>query len=51
MEGGTSAWEGLTAEGPPEFGMAYFDGSEKPEELLALAWILEDGSNKLSKAL
>ena len=51
MEGGISAWEGLTAEGPPEFGMAYFDGSEKPEELVALAWILEDGSRKFYSAL
>lgn len=51
MEGGMHAWEGLTAEGPPDFGMAYFDQSEKPDELLALAWILEDGSRKFYRAL
>ncbi|MBE0427431.1 MAG: ferritin family protein [Nitrospirae bacterium] len=46
-----NAWEGLVAEGPPESGMAYFEGTEKPEELIALAWILEDGSRKFYSSL
>jgi rubrerythrin len=51
MEGGMNAWEGLVAEGAPDAGMVYFHGSENPEELLALAWILEDGSGKFYTAL
>jgi rubrerythrin len=46
MEGGIRAWEGLAAEGPPEAGMAYFDGSETPQELTGLAWLLENGSRR-----
>ena len=46
-----NAWEGLVAEGTPDAGMVYFQGSEKHEELLALAWILEDGSEKFYTAL
>jgi len=45
MEGGINAWKGLVAEGPPESGMAYFSPATKPEELMALAWLLEDGSH------
>jgi len=51
MEGGMNAWEGLIAEGPPDAGMVYFRGSEKPEELIALAWILENGSKNFYTAL
>jgi len=46
MAGGINAWEGLVAEGEPELGMAYFSPATKPEELIALAWYLEDGSHK-----
>ncbi len=46
MEGGIHAWKGLVAKGPPEAGMAYFSPGTKPEELVALAWLLEDGSRK-----
>ncbi len=46
MSGGINAWKGARAEGVPESGMAYFSGSERPEELAALAWLLEDGSRK-----
>lgn len=46
MEGGINAWKGLVAEGAPESGMAYFSPASKPEELMALAWFLEDGSHK-----
>ena len=44
MQGGINAWKGLVAEGAPESGMAYFSPATKPEELIALAWLLEDGS-------
>ena len=46
MQGGIHAWKGLVAEGAPESGMAYFSPATKPEELIALAWLLEDGSRK-----
>lgn len=46
MEGGINAWKGLVAEGTPESGMPYFSPATKPEELIALAWLLEDGSRK-----
>lgn len=51
MEGGINAWKGLVAEGPPELGMAYFSPATKPEELMALAWFLEDGSRKFYSEL
>lgn len=44
MEGGINAWQGLVAEGPPESGMAYFSPASSTKELLALAWMLEDGN-------
>lgn len=46
MEGGINAWQGLVAEGMPQSGMAYFSPATRPEELMALAWVLEDGSRK-----
>ena len=46
MDGGIDAWNGLVAEGTPESGMAYFSSADKPEELIALAWIMEDGSRR-----
>jgi rubrerythrin len=46
MEGGINAWNGFTAKGPPEAGAAYFEPGKKPEELIALAWMLEDGSQE-----
>ena len=46
MDGGIHAWKGLVAAGPPEAGMAYFSGKERPEDLIALAWSLEEGSRR-----
>jgi len=46
MQGGIRAWKGLVAEGAPESGMAYFSSATKAEELIALAWWLEDGSRQ-----
>jgi len=51
MQGGINAWKGLVAEGVPESGMAYFSPATKPEELIALAWLLEDGSRKFYSEL
>lgn len=46
MEGGMHAWQGLTAAGTPEAGMAFFTMGSRSEELIALAWALEEGSRK-----
>ena len=46
MEGGVHAWQGFVAKGPPEAGIAYFPPGTRPEKLVALAWLLEDGSRK-----
>jgi rubrerythrin len=46
MAGGIRSWEGLTATGAPEAGMVYFSDADTPEELIALAWELEEGSRK-----
>jgi sulfur-carrier protein adenylyltransferase/sulfurtransferase len=51
MEGGIRAWQGLVAEGIPEAGMAYFSTATRPEEMIALAWLLEDGSRKFYESL
>ena len=46
MSGGIREWEGLSAQGVPESGMAFFMSASTPEELIGLAWILEEGSRK-----
>jgi rubrerythrin len=51
MEGGIRAWQGLVAEGIPEAGMAFFSPATRPEEMIALAWLLEDGSLKFYESL
>jgi rubrerythrin len=44
MEGGIRGWKGAKAEGTPESKMAYFTPATRPEEFIALAWTLEQGS-------
>ncbi len=46
MEGGIRAWRGLVAEGVPDSGIGYFSAGTKPEEMVALAWFLENGSGR-----
>ena len=46
MAGGIRAWEGGVAEGLPDAGMAYFTAAGRPEEFIALAWMLEEGSRR-----
>ena len=47
MQGGMRAvWEGGMAQGAPEAGTAYFAAAGKPEEFIALAWMLEEGSRR-----
>jgi rubrerythrin len=44
MKGGIKAWEGMTAHGEPESGMAYFSPAADVEEVVGLAWAMEEGS-------
>ena len=44
MEGGIRAWNGMVAHGGPEAGMAYFSPAAGPEDIVGLAWSLEEGS-------
>jgi rhodanese-related sulfurtransferase/rubrerythrin len=44
MAGGINAWQGLVAEGFPEAGIAWFAEARSTDELMALAWILEEGT-------
>ena len=50
MAGGIKAWQGLVSAGPPEAGMAFFTTAADAGELIALAWLLEDGSRKFYAA-
>jgi rubrerythrin len=51
MQGGIKAWNGITASGPPEMGMAYFSHTDKIEDLLSLAWSLEEGMRLFYESL
>ncbi len=51
MQGGMRAWKGFVAGGPPEAGMTYFPSAARPEELIALAWSLEEGSRRFYGAV
>ena len=51
MEGGIRAWKGLTAKGAPEAGIAYFSAAARAEEMIALAWLLENGSRRFYDVL
>ncbi len=51
MAGGIKAWQGLVAAGPPEAGEAFFTPASDAGELIALAWLLEEGSRKFYSAV
>jgi rubrerythrin len=44
MDGGISRYNGIIAGGPPEAGMFCFPESLTPDELVAVAWFLENGT-------
>lgn len=46
MDGGINAYHGLVATGGPEAGMAWFPEGSTAPQLTALAWLLEDGTEK-----
>lgn len=43
LKGGIKAWQGLTAVGPAETGMALLTGKETPVEIIVMALGLEEG--------
>lgn len=43
LKGGIKAWEGLTAFGPAEMGMVHLRGDETSQEIIVLAYGMEDG--------
>jgi rubrerythrin len=43
LKGGINAWEGQTAQGPAEFGMHILSGDETVEEIIVLAYGMEEG--------
>ncbi len=49
MLGGIKAWDGIIAEGPPEAGMAWFSPGTTAQEMVALAWLLEEGTRLFYK--
>ncbi len=46
MDGGIDAWNGLVASGPYETGLFLLEGRKNIDELVALAWSLEDGTGR-----
>ena len=51
MEGGINAWNGVVAEGMPEESLAFFASARSAGEYVALAWLLEDGTNLFYRSL
>lgn len=45
IEGGITAWNGLVATGEYDAGMFLLEGRNSTEELISLAWALEDGTS------
>jgi len=43
LKGGIKAWQGLKIAGPADAGWTFFQGNEQPEEILALAYGMEEG--------
>jgi sulfur-carrier protein adenylyltransferase/sulfurtransferase len=51
MEGGILAYNGLVAAGPPEAGVFCFPENMAPEQPIAMAWYIEDGSQRYFDAV
>jgi rhodanese-related sulfurtransferase/rubrerythrin len=51
MEGGIRAWQGLLAEGFPESGIHWFTAAHSIDELIALAWLLEEGTREFYESI
>jgi rubrerythrin len=51
MKGGINAWNGLEASGPVEIGESELRGDESPEEIIILAYGMEEGLSLFYKRL
>jgi rhodanese-related sulfurtransferase len=51
MEGGVYAWEDPMATGPVEFHMKFIRGDETPEEIIRLAYAMEEGVKRLHQSM
>jgi rubrerythrin len=50
LKGGIAAWQGQAAAGPPEMGMILVKGDETPQDIICLAYGLEEGLQKFYAA-
>jgi rhodanese-related sulfurtransferase/rubrerythrin len=50
LQGGIQAWEDRTATGPREFHLDFIKGDESPEEIILLAYRMEEGLKKFHEA-
>jgi sulfur-carrier protein adenylyltransferase/sulfurtransferase len=50
LQGGIQAWEDRTATGPREFSLDFLKGDESPEEIIRMAYRMEDGLKKFHEA-
>jgi sulfur-carrier protein adenylyltransferase/sulfurtransferase len=51
LQGGIQAWEDRTATGPREFHLDFIKGDESPEEIILLAYRMEEGLKKFHEAI
>lgn len=51
MERGILGYQGMVAAGPPEAGIFCFPDNMTPEQLTAMAWYIEDGSQRYFEAV
>lgn len=51
LEGGIQAWEDPTAKGPVEFHLQFVRGDESPEEIIQLAYRMEEGLKKFHQSV
>jgi rhodanese-related sulfurtransferase/rubrerythrin len=50
LQGGIQAWEDRTATGPREFHLDFIKGDESPEEIIRMAYRMEEGLKKFHEA-
>jgi rhodanese-related sulfurtransferase len=51
LQGGIQAWGDRTATGPREFHLDFIKGNESPEEIILLAYRMEEGLKKFHEAI
>jgi rhodanese-related sulfurtransferase len=51
LEGGTYAWEDPMATGPAELHLKFIRGDETPEEIIRLAYVMEEGVKRLHQTM